>query len=226
MEPNYCLPLIKDRRIDVLDAIRANIDNYRYFEVWLDYVQDIDETFADELAGLLGGRLVAVFRRQNLEAPVMEAERRRGLLDRLGSGPVLVDLDITTQKTELDHLKASGVAANIITSYHNYEETPDTLQLREIIATMDAYQPAVYKLSTRCATEEDAVRLLEQLLELKARDVRAIVSGMGRHGAVTRIFGTLWGNEMVFAPLTAEEQSAPGQLTRQQLETIFKELGK
>jgi 3-dehydroquinate dehydratase type I len=115
---------------------------------------------------------------------------------------------------------------NLIASYHNYQETPDTLQLRRIIDIMKPYRPAVYKLSTLCQTEEDALRLLQQLLELKAKGVRAIVSGMGGPGAVTRVFGALWGNEMVFAPLSEEGRSAPGQLTRQQLETIFKELEK
>jgi 3-dehydroquinate dehydratase len=63
------------------------------------------------------------------------------------------------------------------------------------------------------------------LSELKTKGVRYIVSGMGGYGVVTRVFGTLWGNEMVFAPRSKDGRSAEGQLTRQQLESIFKELG-
>ena len=47
---------------------------------------------------------------------------------------------------------------------------------------------------------------------------------MGEFGVVSRVFGALWGNEMTFAPAVKTEQSAPGQLTRSQLENIFKEL--
>jgi 3-dehydroquinate dehydratase len=56
---------------------------------------------------------------------------------------------------------------------------------------------------------------------LKKENKRCIILGMGEHGMITRIFGTLWGNEMVFAPQTKSEASAPGQLTKQQLATIF-----
>jgi 3-dehydroquinate dehydratase-1 len=221
MNPNYCLPIIKAQKTEVLDGIRNNLDGYRYFEVWLDYVDGADETFLKQLINLLAGRLVVTFRRQNLETPVMDAVQRQKLLASLSGTPVLVDLDVTTQKTELNQAKD----LQLIASYHNYDETPDTLQLEAITDTMKTYQPAVYKLSTLCQTAEDAVRLLQQLLKLRSSGLNAIVSGMGEHGAVTRVFGTVWGNEMVFAPLASEEASASGQLTRQQLEIIFKELG-
>lgn len=220
MKPNYCLPIIETDKAAVTQTIQANLDDYRYFEVWLDYVEDIDDAFLNELTDL-GERLVVTFRRQNLETPVMGAAQRQKLLASFSGTPVLIDLDVATQKTELQQAKD----LQLITSYHNYQETPDTLQLGEILDTMKTYQPAVYKLSTLCRTAEDAVLLLQQLLELKNSGSKAIVLGMGEHGTATRIFGTLWGNEMVFAPLTAAEGSAPGQLTRSQLETIFKELG-
>jgi 3-dehydroquinate dehydratase len=44
---------------------------------------------------------------------------------------------------------------------------------------------------------------------------------MGEHGLVTRIFGTLWGNPIVFAPVTSSHASAPGQLTREEFAEIF-----
>jgi 3-dehydroquinate dehydratase-1 len=220
MTPQYCLPILKSDKAEVLGLVQANLDNYGFFEVWLDYVEDIDDNFMAKL-GDLGERLVVTFRRKDLETPKMDAGQRQKLLESLANTPVLVDLDITTQKAELDQAKG----LNLVTSYHNYQKTPDTLQLEAIIDTMRTYQPAVFKLSTLCQTAEDALRLLQQLLKLKDSGLDAIVSGMGEHGAATRIFGPLWGSKMVFAPLDADEASAPGQLTRQQLETIFKELG-
>ncbi len=224
MEPNYCLPIINTSPDGVLATIDAGMQDYRYFEVWLDYIEAVDEAFVKRLVDKLGDRLVVLFRRQNLEPPVMDTDKRLALLDVLSGTPALVDLDVPTQQAELDHVKESELPMNLIASYHDYGQTPDTLQLREIVDTMDAYRPAVYKLSTLCRSEDDAVRLLGMLLELKAKGVRYIVSGMGGYGVVTRVFGTLWGNEMVFAPRSKDERSAEGQLTRQQLESIFKEL--
>ncbi len=226
MKPNYCLPIIKAEKDRIVEIINANLGDYRYFEVWLDYTHDIDEVFVSQLIELLGERLLAVFRRQSLGAPVMDETLRRRLIARLSDSHALVDLDITTQQSELTYIKTEGLPVALIASYHNYRETPDTLQLRRIIDTMEPYRPTVYKLSTLCRTEDDAVRLLQLLLELRDRDVRAIVSGMGEYGTATRIFGTMWGNDMVFAPIDRTDQSAPGQLSRQQLEIIFKELSR
>ncbi|HEX5744171.1 MAG TPA: type I 3-dehydroquinate dehydratase [Candidatus Saccharimonadales bacterium] len=222
MKPNYCLPILESDRTKVLDTVRGNLDGYRYFEVWLDYVDDPDTAFVKELADLLGERLVVTFRRQNLEPPKMPEPKRRELLEALAGTPVLVDLDVKTQQADLEAAKD----LQLIASYHNYQETPDTLQLEAILDTMKTYRPAVYKLSTLCRAEGDAVRLLQILLKLKSEGVRAVISGMGEHGTVTRVFGPLWGSEMAFAPLESQEASAPGQLTKTQLETIYKELSK
>lgn len=224
MKPRYCLPVIAGSKDEVLETIRPHADGYDYVEIWLDYVDGADEAFLDVLVKQLGPKLIAVFRRKGLETPVMDPALRLRMLDALSGTPALTDLDVTTQKEDLEHISGSGL--NLIASYHDYEATPDTLQLEAIIGTMEPYRPAVYKLSTLCRSEGDAVRLLQLLLQLKAKGVRAVVSGMGDHGAVTRVFGTLWGNEMVFAPADKGKGSAPGQLTKQQLEVIFKELDK
>jgi 3-dehydroquinate dehydratase len=64
--------------------------------------------------------------------------------------------------------------------------------------------------------------LLQQ--NLKAQNKKHIVLGMGEFGTITRVFGTLWGNELIYAPISKGEASAPGQLTKQELENIFKDL--
>jgi 3-dehydroquinate dehydratase type I len=221
----YCLPIIKTSQAEVLEAIAGNDQDYAYFEVWLDYVDRVDDAFIKQLIDTLNGRLVILFRRQNLEDIKMELDARLAILGLLKGTDVLVDLDVTTQAAELEHIKDSGLNLKTIASYHNYKETPDAVQLKAIIDTMNGYQPSIYKLATLCVGPEDGLRLLNQLLALKAEGLRAIVSGMGEFGAVTRVFGALWGNDMTFAPKDTRESSAPGQLTRGQLDTIFKELG-
>ncbi len=225
MAINYCLPLIKNNRAEILDSIRTNGDSYSYFEVWLDYIDPVDDVFIKDLIGLAGEKLILLFRRRNLEPIKMPLARRLEILQLLDQTPARADLDITTQTAELDYLRDNDLDIKIITSYHDYEKTPDTVRLEAIIATMEAYRPAVYKLAVKCGNQEDALRLLQQLLSLKAQDRAAIVLGMGPAGLVTRVFGALWGNEMTFAPLAEGQESAPGQLSRQKLEVIFKELG-
>jgi 3-dehydroquinate dehydratase I len=226
MRPVYCLPIIKPFKSAVLELIKVHDADYGYFEVWLDYLEDLDGAFLTELVELVGERLIVVFRRQNLETPRMEQQKRLDILKTLAGSPVLVDLDVQSQQTELKFATSQSKPVQLIASYHDYHQTPDNVQLRSIIATMEPYRPRVFKVATLCNNQGDALRLLELLAELKAQDRPSIILGMGGPGQVTRVFGALWGNEMTFAPLSKAESSAPGQLTRAQLENIFKELGK
>ncbi|HVA11579.1 MAG TPA: type I 3-dehydroquinate dehydratase [Candidatus Dormibacteraeota bacterium] len=226
MKIAYCLPIIKNSPEEVIDMINGNLEHYDYFEVWLDYIDGLNDTFVKQLIDLLSSRLVVVFRRQNLEDVRMDQDTRFAMLELLKGSETLVDLDITTQTAELDFVRDHRLSLKVIASYHDYKQTPDLVQLTAIIDTMDWYQPSIYKLASLCNGPEDGLRLLSQLVELKAKGHKAIVSGMGQFGAVTKVFGALWGNEMTFAPKTQDGQSAPGQLTRDQLETIFKELGR
>lgn len=224
MKINYCLPIIKQTKEEVLDIIEKNKQEYDYIEIWLDYIADVDDMFVKQLVTELQGKLILLFRRQMLETIRMDVQKRKNIILLLENSDVMLDLDIKTQQKELDFVKEHTHNVKLITSYHNYEETPATEELNTITAEMESYKPAIYKISTMCQTENDAVTLLQTLLTLKQQEKKYIVLGMSTKGSVTRIFGTLWGNEMIFAPKEKNEISAPGQLTKGELENIFTSL--
>lgn len=220
----YCLPIIKNSQKDILKTIHANINEYHYFEIWIDYINSLNNKFIKEVKKLLNDRLIIVFRRLNLEPIHLELNKRLSIIDILKESQSLIDLDIFTQKNELNYIKNHKLEVKTIVSYHNYQITPEDNKLRKIFEIMNKYKPTVYKIATMCTTEKDALRLFQLLLKLKGKKLKYIILGMGKFGIITRIFGTLWGNEMIFAPKVSIEQSAPGQLTKDQLENIFKEL--
>lgn len=226
MTINYCLPIIKSHKDEVLEILRARQARYAYFEVWLDYIKDLDDAFIETLEKEAGAKLIVLFRRQKLEPIRMNMADRQHIMSLLGGSQVLVDLDISQQREEPDYIKQQKLAIRTIVSYHNYEMTPEDTKLKELLEAMAASQPAIRKISTYCNSRQDALRLLGLLLDVRAKDQPCIVLGMGEYGAITRVFGTLWGNEMIFAPESADEQSAPGQLSRQQLEDIFAALSR
>jgi 3-dehydroquinate dehydratase-1 len=107
-------------------------------------------------------------------------------------------------------------------SFHDYQATPPTEELEALLfQEMPKYDPYISKISTFCQNPEDAERILCLAQNAKAKDMRVICLGMGIHGELTRVFGTLWYNEMVFAPASKEYCTAPGQLSRDELEEIF-----
>ncbi len=221
MSINYCLPIITNTKEQVVQIIQENNKHYEYFEVWLDYIADLDNDFVIHLATMLGDKLIVLFRRQRLEKPHMDSETRQNLLHLISTTNVYIDLDIATQEEDIAYINEHNLQLSLIASYHNYDKTPGQSELDKFVSKMDQYKPTVYKFATFCENEADAVRLLQLLINLKNKQKQHIILGMGEYGMITRIFGTMWGNMMIFAPQTQEKQTAPGQLTREQLEKIF-----
>ncbi|HZE86709.1 MAG TPA: type I 3-dehydroquinate dehydratase [Methylomirabilota bacterium] len=216
------MPIVKSTKQEVIQSIQDNLKNYQYFEVWLDYITDVDDAFMKLLIDLLHDKLIILFRRQNLEKIKMTFKKRLVILSLVKQENVFVDLDIIANKKELDYLKMSKGNIATIVSYHNYNLTPTDRTLKGIIEKMKNNNPTIFKIATFCKTENNALRLLQLQQTFKQKKQKHIVLGMGKFGTITRVFGTLWGNEMIFAPQTIADNSAPGQLTKTQLETIFK----
>ncbi|SRR6266567_1236251 len=221
MKINYCLPLIKKTKEEVLDFVNKNRNEYEYLEIWLDPIKDIDNPFVDKLIYMLQDKLILLFQRGNKFQSKISKEKKREILDLLDGSQSFIDLDIS-EKEELKYLEK--ITVKTIISYHNYEETP--ADLPDIIKKMDRFHPTIYKIATICENETDALKLLLLQQNLRAQNKPHIVLGMGEFGTITRVYGTLWGNELIYAPQNSKEKSAEGQLTKKQLENIFQELTK
>jgi 3-dehydroquinate dehydratase I len=224
MSHRYCLPIIASTKAAVLETLATHASRYEFVEVWLDHVDDLDEAFVRQLINRLQSKLVIVFRRQALAPMRLSARKRQALLRILDGTPVLVDLDLASQQADLAYIKRHKLQIQTIVSFHDYHQTPSDVGLRRLVRRMERHNPAIFKIATMCTSGSDAVRLLTLLLSLKAAGRRFIILGMGKHGVITRIFGTLWGNELTFAPDTLAAQSAPGQLTQLELDSILQTL--
>lgn len=222
MKALMCLPIIKPTIPEVQQIIEGNKNNFDLFEIWIDYlVDDFSDIciFITDLSKRFAKRIIIVFRRKNAEPITMLFEKRKEIIS-LGKDTIFIDLDIETQQEDLEFAKQTKVKT-IIASFHDYKKTPRTSVLVEIIKKMALFQPTIYKIATFCETEKQAIALLHLLLNLKEEKKDVVILGMGGKGIITRIFGSLWGNEIIFTPENIEEQSAPGQLTKEQLEQIF-----
>ena len=217
---NYCLPIIKNSKEEVLEVIKNNLPNYSFFEIWLDYIEDLDTTFVDQLISQYEEKLVLLFRRQNLEYTKMNQDKREKIIWQIANTRSFLDLDIS-QKQELNYLKEKNLKPNLILSLHNYKSTPPYPEMIDTISEMEEYKPEVMKFSTFCNSELDAVKLLNLLMHLKQEKKKFIVMGMGDEGVIARVAGAMWGNEMNYAPVSLDEKSALGQLAKQDFEKVL-----
>ena len=216
----FCLPLQKSSFAEITKEIEQTLveypGDYQYFEVWIDLIEETErQQLKDDLTALATrypGQLIYLFRRPELAPIKMVLNERLSLLGTFTDLDVLIDLDIGQQQPELDFVRKEGLNLNLITSYHNYQETPTFQELLSLVAQMEPYNPKIYKLACYCNSEHDCLTLLRLILKLKEDGKTPLILGMGAKGQGTRLLGPLWGNALSFAPKDQAGASAPGQL--------------
>jgi 3-dehydroquinate dehydratase type I len=219
--PQYCLPLHVGNRDTVFKTINLKDSEFHLFEIWFDTIEDLSLVDLQTLATLLGPRLVLNLRRRNFEEPVRSREVQLQALDIVGKAAGYVDLDFFRQQQERTVLTQIATPPQLILSWHNYEVTPAYHELEKTAHQMLAESPAILKIATQCHTKENALDLLKLQVSLKKSGAKVIILGMGDNASITRVFGTLWGNEWLYCPVSKEEANAPSQLTRSQMKGIY-----
>src|SRR5262245_1237210 len=133
----YCLPIQNDNEAAIFETVQALKNEYDFFEIWLDYLDDIRTEMLEELVSIAGEeKLIFLFRRQNLEAIKTSIARRTEIMRWLDKRSAYLDLDILSQKEEIELLRKEGLRVNTILSYHNYTSTPPEDKLNQILDEM------------------------------------------------------------------------------------------
>lgn len=162
-------------------------------------------------------------------------DERISLFERLGlAQPGWIDVEFATwrrsanirQKIALvasaDDAMASDRSRNrLILSSHDLRSTPSDADLDDLLSAIRVAGPSVAKIVTTARDSRDALRILS-LLSRNAGKGPLIALAMGEAGQVTRVLGPkfgAWGN---FASLRSGAESAPGQLTIDDLRSRFR----
>jgi 3-dehydroquinate dehydratase type I len=216
----YLLEVVYSQLTGTVDCL----PRYQFVEVWLDYVEEDPLTVIKELEPFWK-KIVFTMRKLDFsETRVSLNQYKQAILFLTQHTTATLDLDVQKQKQELDFYDAAfrtEGSCSLITSFHNFSHTPSDPELNAVIISMRRFKPYIYKIATWCNSESDALRLLDLGLSLREQGQRYITLGMGSLGAVTRIFGSLWGNALCFAPETPETKSAPGQFCLDELKTLL-----
>ena len=104
----------------------------------------------------------------------------------------------------------------LIVSYHNFEETPEDLET--VYAGVLERRPDVAKVVTTARDISDNLRLFRLL---KGASVPTIAFAMGERGLVSRVLTRKFGGYLTFGALRPGAESAPGQLTAEELRSLY-----
>src|SRR5947208_9589238 len=135
------------------------------------------------------------------------------------AGCQLVDIELQTairlKPAQLDRLRSK---AAIVLSFHDFKATQ---KLDETLKKMSTYPADFYKIVSTATSLYDNVVMMK-FLE-KHQDAHSLVGlCMGEQGIISRVLGVRAGSAFTFGALTADEKTAPGQVTAHELRSIYR----
>jgi 3-dehydroquinate dehydratase / shikimate dehydrogenase len=135
------------------------------------------------------------------------------------AGCQLLDLEIqSASKCKPAQLQKLRTRAAVILSFHDYRATK---KLDEALEKMVVYPADYYKIVSTATTLADNVAMIKFLA--REGDRHSMVSMcMGEQGFISRVLGVRAGSVFTFASAIQGEETAPGQVTAQELRNVYR----
>lgn len=151
-----------------------------------------------------------------------EAGRQKILKTAIMSGADYVDIEVESGKPFQQEIILSAKAHDtaIIISYHNFNVTPALPELEKIVNDCREAGADVVKIACQVNHSED----LQNLFKLYRSDLRMVIIGMGKRGIISRIAASMLGAEFTFAALGVGQETAPGQISKDKLLSITRQI--
>lgn len=143
------------------------------------------------------------------------------LLAAIGAGAAFVDVELGAPSAYRREIirRAGEKGCTVIISHHDYRKTPGRAELKRIVRRCFAAGAGIAKIACMARSADDSARLLG----LARKDI--IVIGMGPRGRITRVAAPLLGSPFTFASSGRGRETAAGQMTKGELERIYRLLG-
>lgn len=154
-----------------------------------------------------------------------EEKRISILINAIESGATIVDIEIETEKEFIDKIieKARENNCLVLISMHSFNNTPSFKELLSTMIKQRSYGADIGKIVCTANSINDCHNLLDLILEANKINFPLISFGMGEIGKFSRIVSLIYGSPFTF--VAYNKNSAPGQLTFEQMNIIFENLG-
>ena len=135
------------------------------------------------------------------------------------AGCQLVDLELQSAvRCKPEQLKRLRGRAAVIISYHDFR---GTRKLEETLEKMRKFPADFYKIVGTATALYDNVTMMK-FLEKESDRHSLIGVCMGEQGIISRILGVRAGSAFTFAAISADDKTAPGQMTAQDLRSTYR----
>src|ERR1700740_900604 len=135
------------------------------------------------------------------------------------AGCQLVDVELqTASKCKPEQLQKLRSRAGLILSFHDFRATK---KLEDSLEKMVAYPADFYKVVSTATMLSDNVAMIKFLAREGDRH-SLVCMCMGEQGIISRVLGVRAGSVFTFASASVGEETAPGQVTAQELRSVYR----
>jgi len=199
---------------EALTLIRKAEENHADFvEVRLDILER--KAQLEDFTGPVKTPLIATDKSKR-----QEADRQSMLLSAAKSGFKYVDADLQTPKLQNFINQAKALGAKCIVSAHDFHKTPTIQELHRILEREVSSGADVCKIVTTAQAYEDNLTLLQFIKEAPVRK-KPVCFAMGPLGRTSRLLSPVFGSFFTFASLERGSETAPGQMTVQEMRAAY-----
>lgn len=217
-----CIPIIGPTLFDVKIQLEQASEWTDLVEMRFDLWESIDENAVEQLR--LHSHLPCIFtlRKASHGGKFIGTEEERIALisSLLRLQPEFADIEADVPLKTIQKLQSLSPNTKWIISWHQFDNTPQDLD--ELYSRLSAIPGDYYKLVTYATTVCDALRMLHLAKKVNAKKKILCALCMGENGQCTRILSPLVGNPFTFAALKVGQESAPGQLSAQEIIDIYR----
>ena len=222
MRPRICVPIAKESAKEITRTIGAiDMSTIDLIEVRTDYLKDWSEI--EEIPRI--SRIPTIFT-YKVEEKRATKQGNRSIRSVLAAAKEFsyfdLDLAIDDLKEHVSQLRTRGVMP--IISYHDISGTPSLSTLRKIMRKEAEAGAEICKLVTTAKEPENNMTCLRLVSEM-AKTYKVVCFAMGSLGTPSRLLSPLLGANFTFASIERGLETAPGQLTVNEMRKIYETMG-
>ncbi len=151
------------------------------------------------------------------------ATRDKLLIGAASAGFEFIDVDLASlPSSTISEVKSHG--SKVVVSFHDFSKTPSPGGLKHVLESEIRAGSDVCKIVTTALSAHDNLNVL-RFVEEEAGQTRLVSFAMGRHGIPSRILSPLFGAEFTFASLSEGAKTADGQLTIDNVRSVWELFG-
>lgn len=220
-----CIPIVAATNEEAMEQMDKCFSLADVVELRIDFIRNVNLT---KLLSAKRGKVIVTARKKDEGGNFEGDEEKRFVL--LSKAVILradfVDIELSTDETFtkklLGDIKKYGDQTNLIVSHHDFNGTQSESKLQNIFNECVGRGAHIVKIVTFANSAEDNLKILKLISYAKKTNRKIIALCMGEKGKISRIMAPYFGSYLSFASLEKGAESAPGQLTVEEMREIFR----